>query len=220
MHDLAALCGSLVTLLSGDPLAVNAVDGTPPRNKTTVGLMMRNNCVEDLVVGGPAFNSQHIHRGDQLLMVNGHTVRPSVDSVSKLITGDDLVGSTVTLRMMKLNGTTLDVDLVRMPPDRIGARRKIHEHLQNLRQAAVTARDGATASRVDTLVNHWHQMMNDEAQMEGLLASGARSKWHQAQALAGELQSCIERLSLRSSLSRANAIFASPKPDAAASFSL
>ena len=74
------------------------------------------------------------------MQVNGHTVRPSVDSVSKLITGDDLVGSTVTLRMMKLNGTTLDVDLVRMPPDRIGARRKIHEHLQNLRQAAVSAR--------------------------------------------------------------------------------
>jgi hypothetical protein len=159
VDHLATLCDSLVGRLKEDPLTgKEEANAAPTRSKTTVGLLMRNKCVDDVVVGGPAFNSQHIHRGDELVMVNGHTVRPEVDSVSKLITGNDLIGSSVTLRMRKLNGTTVDVDLVRMQHERVVTRRKIHEILQSLRQAAVAARDGASASRIDGLVALWSQV--------------------------------------------------------------
>ena len=99
------LSASLLDVTRKDPIAVEVAavpkdDQKPRKTQTTVGLVMKANYVEDLVVGGPAFVCQRIHRGDMLLLVNGQPVKPE-DSVTKLITGDDLVASCVSLRFQK-----------------------------------------------------------------------------------------------------------------------
>ena len=53
---LNSLCCSLLNTFSTDPLALYTPDsggGTAAKNKTTVGLYLKNTSVDDLVVGGP-----------------------------------------------------------------------------------------------------------------------------------------------------------------------
>ena len=141
LSRLFTLCSSLVQISSVDPLVLNP-DPNPAaggKSKTTVGLVLRNTSVEDSVMGGPAYSCQRIHRGDVLTSINGQAVKEG-DSVGKLITGGDLVGSCVRLSFKKLTGATFQVDLTRIPHERVGARRKVFELLQSLRQSAVAAR--------------------------------------------------------------------------------
>ena len=102
---LLDLSASLLHVIRKDPIALEVAPvpkdyQKPRKTQSTVGLVMKANYVEDLVVGGPAFVCQRIHRGDMLLLVNGQPVKPE-DSVTKLITGDDLVASCVSLRFQK-----------------------------------------------------------------------------------------------------------------------
>ena len=82
----------------------------------------------------PAHTSWRHSRGGK--RAGGH----QGDAVSKLITGNDLVGSCVKMRLKKLTGALFDVELIRLPHERVAARRKLSELLQNLRQSAVAAR--------------------------------------------------------------------------------
>ena len=199
--EIARLTQSLQQTVAKDPFFLeqavindDATETKQRRNQTTLGLMMKMNSVEDVVVGGPAFNCQRIHRGDILTMVNGQELKPT-DSVAKMITGDDLVGSSVTLRFQKLTGVVYDVELVRMPYERVSARRRIHELFLELRKAAVATRDGNTASKVDLIINLWNQMMHAEAQVEGSISSSLRSRWHQAQSMAKDMLETLKYVS-------------------------
>ena len=46
------------------------------RTKSTVGIMLNDCVVDNLVVGGPAFNSRQIQQGDSILKIDGKAVSP------------------------------------------------------------------------------------------------------------------------------------------------
>ena len=64
-----------------------------------VGIMLRGTAVEDTVVGGPAFVSGRLARGDVIAAVDGAPA--TGDSIHRLLVGPDLPGSSVLLTVRK-----------------------------------------------------------------------------------------------------------------------
>ena len=56
-----------------------------------------NGVVENVMIGGPAFASRHIFKGDCIVKVNGEFVQGN-DLLEKII-GDDVPGTLVTLTL-------------------------------------------------------------------------------------------------------------------------
>ena len=61
--------------------------------------MFHGNMIESMVVGGPAFNSQKLDRGDELTRVDGERVTEG--NRHKLLVGNDVPGAVVTLTVKK-----------------------------------------------------------------------------------------------------------------------
>jgi C-terminal processing protease CtpA/Prc len=64
-----------------------------------VGLMLKGTIIDQLVVGGPAYNSGDLDRGDFVEAVDGTPV--DQDSILKTLIGLDTPGSMVTLTVRK-----------------------------------------------------------------------------------------------------------------------
>eukprot|EP00960_Hanusia_phi_P049637 759683-Hanusia_phi.AAC.7 len=70
------------------------------RNKSTVGIMLHDCTVEGMVMGGPAFLSKEIDKGDVIVKIdNKHT---SPETILNDLVGSDLPGSTVLLHLLKV----------------------------------------------------------------------------------------------------------------------
>lgn len=65
-----------------------------------IGLMIQGLRVDNTVVGGPAYSSQQMQKGDEILKVDNKAVT-SGDSVSKALQGSDTPGSIVTISLKK-----------------------------------------------------------------------------------------------------------------------
>ncbi len=61
--------------------------------------MLSGTTIDNLVVGGPAYNSKMIARGDTILQVNN--VPATKANIYDLLVGDDRPGSTVVLNISK-----------------------------------------------------------------------------------------------------------------------
>lgn len=64
-----------------------------------VGLLLQGCTVDQLVVGGPAYNSGELDKGDEIVRVDGVAV--DTDTLLKTLIGADAPGSTVTLHVHK-----------------------------------------------------------------------------------------------------------------------
>ncbi len=64
-----------------------------------VGLVLQGNVVESTVVGGPAFTSMRLGRGDILLQVDGQEATDQ--NIGVLLAGDDTPGSRLVLTVAK-----------------------------------------------------------------------------------------------------------------------
>ncbi len=61
--------------------------------------MLSGTTIDNIVVGGPAFNSKQLARGDVILQVNGIPATPA--NIYDLLVGDDRPGSTVVISVSK-----------------------------------------------------------------------------------------------------------------------
>jgi hypothetical protein len=64
-----------------------------------VGLILQGNVIESTVVGGPAFTSLRLGRGDILLQVDGQDATDQ--NISVLLVGNDRPGSRLILTVAK-----------------------------------------------------------------------------------------------------------------------
>ena len=98
--------------------------------------MLNGLVVENVVNGGPAFNSNMIERGDIILRVDGMAV--SSDSVREALIGDDKPGGSVVLTIQKGSPTVGDAHSCdpasertrysQIVPDCPGCAAKSHRH--------------------------------------------------------------------------------------------
>ena len=68
--------------------------------------------VDEVILGGPAYESKQLDKGDILTQIDRCQV--SVTDVQQRLAGSDIVGSTVTLTVCKKSGRTVDVILKRI----------------------------------------------------------------------------------------------------------
>jgi len=59
-------------------------------SRTTCGIMLNHSFIDNIVPGGPAFNSRQLSRGDQILQVDGFDcAEASTDTIHNLLVGSD-----------------------------------------------------------------------------------------------------------------------------------
>ncbi len=104
------------------------------RNRSTVGLQLDGCVVDNMVVGGPAFNCRRIHEGDTILSIDGKTV--TNDNIMTSLVGLDLPGSAVTLTLDQ-KGVTKDVSLKRMDSVIISGKLKLFDHFTRIKEKAL-----------------------------------------------------------------------------------
>jgi hypothetical protein len=64
-----------------------------------VGIMIHGTTIENTVMGGPAYNSHQIERGDVILKIDGKTA--TSDNVKDLLVGKDVPGSNINISIAK-----------------------------------------------------------------------------------------------------------------------
>ena len=72
-------------------------DTSQPRS--TVGLLLNGAYVDDVIVGGPAFNTEQIEKGDTIVRVDN--VEVTAENVQRALIGTDRPESTVTVTIKK-----------------------------------------------------------------------------------------------------------------------
>ena len=88
--------------------------GSPlSRAKSTVGLMLNDLTVHNMVVGGPAFNCGQIRAGDRIVKVDGKPV--CLDDFEAALKGSDIPGTEVVITLYRESeGAEKEVALRRM----------------------------------------------------------------------------------------------------------
>ena len=128
MMACLTLCHALHDQLQKDVLSVETATcaNSGFSTKSTVGIMLNGKIIENMVVGGPAYNTRQIERGDEIMLVDGQEAH-SVHELQALLRGDDAPGSSVSVHLMRPNGEEITVSMKRMATEEIADKRKMLE---------------------------------------------------------------------------------------------
>jgi len=81
--------------------------------------------IDNMIIGGPAYNSRLLEKGDVLCRIDKQPV--AVEDLQPSLSGSDTPGSTVVLTVQKPSGRMVDVVLKRMAISVIADRCKMFE---------------------------------------------------------------------------------------------
>ena len=129
---------------------------------TTVGLSYddRTATISAVMVGGPAFNSKKIHKGDTMLAIDGHEVKGA--DILNLLKGVDTPGSVVTLILQREQGETVTVKLQRMARELIADKSKLFDLFTRILDRGKKDKDADLVRYVEEATRLWTDMMLDE----------------------------------------------------------
>lgn len=88
-----------------------------------VGILLKGVEVDDVVVGGPAYESKLLEKGDIVTQIDHCQV--SVADVQQRLIGADIVDSTITLTVRKKSGKAVDIFLKRVDSSTLSDRFKM-----------------------------------------------------------------------------------------------
>lgn len=159
---------------------------------TTVGLIVKNHTIENLLIGGPAMISQQLARGDVILKVDGRDVQhDDRDTLAARLVGSDVPGSLVCLQVRKqTTGELRDVLLARTAAHDIACKRRLFELLSLLKEDGDTGetsgKDGRGGGGVDNsgarsqLIQEsselWGRLVEAETQQRRLLLEAIKEQ--------------------------------------------
>ena len=156
--------------------------------RSTVGLMLSHTNIEHLVVGGPAYNTGMLSKGDEITHIDdkevhvllqlpphkhGHTnhqqprvfsPRQGYEQLGAALTGSDVPGTTLKLTVKKFRtGEIREVVLTRMATEMIADRRRLFELFTCLKDRAIQDNDTVARHCVDQVIDLWTKMVQAEA---------------------------------------------------------
>ena len=79
-------------------LDTSIIDGTELRF-LQIGIMLLGTMIDNLVVGGPAYNSRQLHHGDIILKVDGIPV--TQNNIHDVMVGNDTPGSPIVVSVAR-----------------------------------------------------------------------------------------------------------------------
>ena len=161
-HTCLRICERILGRMKAeDPFAVSspAPPATGFRTRSTVGMMLNGCVVEFLVVGGPAYNSGQLDRGDTVLKVNDTPV--TTETILQALVGEDTPGSELSLTVKKggKSGVVRVVMLQRMATERIADRRRAFELFTIIKDRASHLEDDKIPLTVDKCISLWTNML-------------------------------------------------------------
>jgi predicted nucleic acid-binding Zn-ribbon protein len=135
----------------------------PIKNRTTVGIAFddRTCVITNVLVGGPAFNSKKVFKGDKIVSVDsvpvvGGDVIPSLK-------GSDVPGSVVTIGLQRKDSKSVDeVKLRRMDNTQIADKRLIFELFTKLIDKSHKNRDKDSENYTTEALDLWTAEMLEE----------------------------------------------------------
>ena len=124
------------------------------RTRSTVGLVLSSDCVvQNIVTGGPAFQSRQFTPGDKIVAVDG--VRVDASSIHAAMRGSDVVGSMVEVSVVPPGADDLQIRQVKMAradADQIADRLEMMEIFARLK-VLVQEHHGQFAVEATTMVD-------------------------------------------------------------------
>jgi C-terminal processing protease CtpA/Prc len=69
------------------------------QNRTTVGLMLEDGVITNMLVGAPAAMSKKFQKGDKVVAVDGRPTQPG--QIVPLLVGEDVPGTTVNITVQR-----------------------------------------------------------------------------------------------------------------------
>jgi len=165
--DIVGYCEFLCTLLeeavSNDVLSVPCDSISSGFNtKSTVGMMLVGMSIDNMVVGGPAYNCQRLNKGDILLKVDDEEV--SLHDFHERLVGCDVPGSLVRLTVLEPEiGEEKEVMLTRMATSAIADNVRMFEIFTALKDRAFHDRDEESMAHIDDLIALWSRMLLNTA---------------------------------------------------------
>jgi hypothetical protein len=156
--------------------------------RSTVGLMLSHTAIEHLVVGGPAYNTGMLGKGDEIIRIDGKDVhmllqlpphkhglathqqpgffspRQGYEQLGAALTGSDVPGTPLKLTVKKFRtGEIREVILTRMATEMIADRRRLFELFTCLKDRAIQDNDTVARHCVDQVIDLWTKMVQAEA---------------------------------------------------------
>ena len=131
-----SMCANVIKLLRMDIYRrQKALQATVDVSETTVGLMLDGCAIDNLLIGGPAHDSNELMKGDIIVAVDHQPV--DSENVLLSIVGSDQPGSSVILTVKKSGSDKyLSVELVRKASKEIADRRRLFELFTALKAKA------------------------------------------------------------------------------------
>jgi hypothetical protein len=180
-------------------------------------MMLSGMVIDNMVMGGPAFNSAMLDRGDVIVQIDHQDV--SMDGLSTALLGSDIPGSSVVITVKKcspeLNGRTVDVVLTRMATSFIADRCRMFELYAHMKvffprpcfkggflidrlfqDSVQSSHDSKTALIVDECIELWTKMLIADSTRENIITNNVLSLQGECASLLSHLKFCVEHLSI------------------------
>mmetsp|Transcript_95732 Transcript_95732/g.139837 ORF Transcript_95732/g.139837 Transcript_95732/m.139837 type:complete len:567 (+) Transcript_95732:81-1781(+) len=152
-------CKAILELVDSDVLGVETehfIDASQD-NKSTVGLMVGDGIVTNMLTGAPAYMSKKFKKGDKLLAIDGQIVTQN-GQVIKMLIGNDLPGTLVTIKVQR-GKQTIEGVLKRACTTDLADKRKMFQLFTRLKDIAVQKNDQETGREVDETIDLWTKML-------------------------------------------------------------
>ena len=137
--------------------------------------MLTGNAIDNMVVGGPAYNSGKLQKGDVIVEVDN--VPATIEGLHRQLIGNDIAGSSVLISVRKPNGNIIAVVLKRIETEAIADRRRMFEIFTSLKvsasflsvfrrpdscleqERAIINSDDVSTEKVDDCIQLWTRML-------------------------------------------------------------
>lgn len=193
------ICGKLEESLRSDVLSVPS--NTKPAGfatKSTLGMMLVGNTVDNMVVGGPAYNSQKLNKGDVLLKVDD--VEVDGERLHDMLIGQDVPGSFLNLTVRDAgSGHLKEVTLKRMATSAIADHVRIFEVFASLKKQKFYHSDRFATSLVDEAIELWTGMLLSEAERGNTVQVNVLDMQYRCQQLLSELKVLLNEVHVHGS---------------------
>jgi hypothetical protein len=175
--DVVGYCEFLCTLveeaISNDVLSVpvdSISSGLGFQSRTTVGMLLVGMSIDNMVVGGPAYNCQQLNKGDLLMRVDDEEV--GLHDIHEKLVGSDIPGTFVKVAV--LSPETMEekeVMLTRMATATIADNVRMFELFTALKDRALHDRDDDSMIHIDDLISLWSRMLLNTANNHNTVCS-------------------------------------------------
>jgi len=157
--------------------------------KSTVGIMFTSHGeVENLMVGGPAYLSRKVLRGDFIIEVDGKPVYSW--NLSSAIIGDDLPGSILTLKLRR-GENSFTVTLKRISTAEVVHIRRMFDLFTGLLDKAMKDKDEEAVHSIQDTFLCWETMMNAELEKHGQIVENVKRMQDDCTSYTEEISSLL-----------------------------